>query len=102
MTREEAINRLRDMIIEMRTYCDESKRMSETDRQDMETFDMAIHALEQERNFIEELEKIKAEILKKVWRDAQGQIVTRDGFNHGIITATDIIDKHISELKGEQ
>ena len=50
---------------------------------------------------IDELEKIKAEMLKKVWRDAQGQIVTRDGFNHGIITATDIIDKHISELKGE-
>lgn len=49
----------------------------------------------------EELEQIKAEILKKVWRDAQGQIVTRDGFNHGIITATDIIDNHISELKGE-
>lgn len=51
---------------------------------------------------IEELEKIKVEILKKVWRDAQGQIVTRDGFNHGIITATDIIDNHIKELKGEQ
>lgn len=50
---------------------------------------------------IKKLEKIKVEILKKVWRDAQGQIVTRDGFNHGIITATDIIDKHISELKGE-
>lgn len=47
------------------------------------------------------LEQIKAEILKKVWRDAQGQIVTRDGFNQGIITATDIIDKHIAELKGE-
>lgn len=50
---------------------------------------------------IEELEKIKEEILKKVWRDAQGQIVTRDGFNHGIITSTNIIDNHISELKGE-
>lgn len=50
---------------------------------------------------VELLENIKAEMLKKVWRDAQGQIVTRDGFNHGIITATDIIDKHIAELKGE-
>ena len=48
---------------------------------------------------IEELEKIKAEILKKVWRDAQGQIVMRDGFNHGIITATDIIDNHIEDYK---
>ena len=51
---------------------------------------------------VELLESIKAEILKKVWRDAQGQIETRDGFNCGIITATDIIDNHIKELKGEQ
>lgn len=54
-----------------------------------------------DNDVIEELEKLKAEMLKKVWRDAQGQIVSRDGFNHGIITATDIIDNHISELKGE-
>ena len=44
---EEAIDRLRDMIIEIHTYCDESKHISETDRQNMETFDMAIKALEQ-------------------------------------------------------
>lgn len=48
MKREEAINRLRDIIIEIRTYCDESKHMSETDRQNMKAFDMAIKALEQE------------------------------------------------------
>lgn len=65
-----------------------------------ETFIKELDKILKKANFIEELEKIKAEILKKAWRDAQGQIVTRDGFNHGIITATDIIDKHIEELKG--
>ena len=50
MTLEEAINRLRDMIIETRTYCDESKHMNETDKQNMEALDMAIKALEQERS----------------------------------------------------
>lgn len=48
MTREEAINRLRDMTIEISDYCNASKHMSEADRQDMETFDMAIKALELE------------------------------------------------------
>lgn len=52
MTREEAINSLRDKIIEIRAYCDESKHMSEADRQDMETFVMAIKALEQEQKWI--------------------------------------------------
>ena len=58
MTREEAINRLRDMITEIRAICDEPKHMSEDDRQDMETFDMSIKALEQEPI----LDKIRAEI----------------------------------------
>ena len=48
---------------------------------------------------IEELEMIKEELLKKVWRDAQGQIVTQDGFNHGIITAIDILNNHIMEIR---
>ncbi|MBO4544081.1 MAG: hypothetical protein J5725_13000 [Bacteroidales bacterium] len=45
------------------------------------------------------LEDIKAELEQKLWRDAQGQIVTQDGFNHGIITAIDILDRHIMEIR---
>ena len=58
MTREEAINKLRDMITEIRAICDESKHMNEDDRQDMETFDMAIKALEQEPRWIPVSEKL--------------------------------------------
>ena len=58
MTGEEAINKLRDMIIEIRTYCDESKHMGEDDRQNMETFDMAIKALEQEPRWIPRSERL--------------------------------------------
>lgn len=67
-----------------------------------ETYIKELDKILKRANFIEELEKIKEEMLQKVWRDAQGQIVTKDGFNHGIITATDIIDKHIKELKGDK
>lgn len=44
---------------------------------------------------IEELEKIKAEIYRE-WRK-QSEIV-----GNGMLLASEIINKHISELKGEQ
>ena len=43
---------------------------------------------------IEELEKIKVEIKSSYINDYYGH-------NHGISKACEIIDKHISELKGE-
>ena len=50
---------------------------------------------------IEELEKIKAEILK--WQDDLNIESNNDDFyvHHGLSLSREIIDNHISELKGE-
>ena len=71
--REKAINFFQDM--------------QECTYGNLEEIDMAIHALEQERNVIEELEKIKAEFEDKILLNQT--------------VAIQIIDNHIAELKGE-
>lgn len=72
--------------------------MQECTYGNLEEVDMAIHALEQERNVIEELEKLKEEIdtLYGVYYSY---------FKERLVIKTDvvnIIDNHITELKGDK
>lgn len=48
MTREEAIDRLRDMGVEIRAIVDACKHMTDDNEKDMQALDIAIKALEQE------------------------------------------------------
>lgn len=48
MTREEAIDRLTYLMSDLNEFCNESKHMSDNDRKEMESLDMAIKALKKE------------------------------------------------------
>ena len=97
MTRKEAINRLRDMTIEISDYCNASKHMSEADRQDMETFDMAIKALEQEPR--------KDEVI--LTKEEYGELVSSEfdnGYAKGYREALEqesVLDKIRAEIEKE-
>ena len=93
MTREEAIEELKGQIkcLKCETGIDcEKCRPNWSSENDIEALDTAIKALEQEpTSVIEELEKIKAELLSEC-----------PNTNARMICMS-ILDKHISELKGE-
>lgn len=68
--------------------------MKECTYGNLEEVEMAIKALENQKSIIAELEKIKAEI-KELKSDS-------DYYEwYGIRRTINLIDKHISELKGE-
>lgn len=48
MTREEAIDRLTYIMSDLNEFCNESKHMSDDDKKEMESLEMAIKALKQE------------------------------------------------------
>ena len=64
-----------------------------------EALGIGIRALENQKSIIEELEKIKAEIEKE--REEMASV--KDwGRYYGLNMSLEIVDNHISELKGEQ
>lgn len=68
-----------------------------------EEVDMAIHALEQERNVIEELEKIKEEI-EDIWIKSAKDLKTGEVIYENLCEHSEVLEilaNHISELKGE-
>lgn len=73
--------------------------MQECTYGNLEEVDMAIHALEQEQNVIEEFKKIKDEIENT--GAYEQEVHGKTEFLKGITYCLSIIDKHIKELKGE-
>ena len=67
--------------------------------------EVAIKSLEKDLSIIDELEKIKAEIEKTYPMNGYGipsSRATGKSVGYGIHIALEIIDKHISELKGDK
>ena len=63
-----------------------------------QAIDKGIEALENQKSVIEELEKIKAEITACTQQE-EGEVPAC--INYGIKLSTEIVEKHIAELKGE-
>jgi len=92
LTKEEALEMLKTTI---KIY--EQMANDEAGQEFVEAFKMSVEALENQTSVIAEVEKIKAEIDK----DWQLQRFPSAPFSCGLRRATEILDNHIAELKGE-
>ena len=92
MTNKEAIEKLKS-----------GEPFSELYFEDWEkALEMGIKALENQKSVIEELEKIKHEIGKEFVDLQDGSEEWRSYVNESVLSCYEIVDKHISELKGNK
>ena len=94
MTREYAVKILRSEITD--PYTGEYPTDDE-----IEAMKMGIESLENQKSIIEELKKIKEEIKRYVDENKNSEDLYLSGCGDGAYHSLAIINKHITELKGE-
>lgn len=103
ITKEEVIQRLKDIkysVTIAKRAVETVEMMANDIESDEEAIDIAIEAIENQKTLQEELEKIKAEIQEEI-EDYLMEVDYIRGVKDGFLFSAEIVDKHISELKGD-